>query len=202
MSRLLNCLLPLFLLSACQKEISPELANRAPGATPLPAAAEFVKYTIKAGEHFCDKSDFKIVETDELKFMVRFDSSAIYQTVNSSNQDDINKLYGFSDNNMQHHQFSARFGWRWSAGALRLFGYIYNNSIVASKEISAIPIGADVVCNLQVTATHYRFMVGNLKDSLPRLSTTAKAKGYQLYPYFGGDEPAPHTVSIWIKPLM
>ncbi|MEO5783498.1 MAG: hypothetical protein ABIQ07_09520 [Ginsengibacter sp.] len=35
--------------------------------------------------------------------------------------------------------------------------------------------------------------------SLPRTSTTAKAIGYKLYPYFGGDETAPHEIDIWIK---
>jgi hypothetical protein len=34
---------------------------------------------------------------------------------------------------------------------------------------------------------------------MPRKSTTIKAVGYKLYPYFGGDELAPHPVSIWIK---
>jgi hypothetical protein len=34
---------------------------------------------------------------------------------------------------------------------------------------------------------------------MPRLASTRKAKGYQLYPYFGGDEVAPHLINIWVK---
>jgi hypothetical protein len=33
------------------------------------------------------------------------------------------------------------------------------------------------------------------------LAITTKAKGYQLYPYFGGNELAPHDMHIWIKDL-
>ncbi|MGI8584585.1 MAG: hypothetical protein ACR2KX_20540 [Chitinophagaceae bacterium] len=36
-------------------------------------------------------------------------------------------------------------------------------------------------------------------DSLLRTSTTVKANGFKLYPYFGGDETAPHNIYIWIK---
>ena len=39
------------------------------------------------------------------------------------------------------------------------------------------------------------------KDSLPRTSATSKAEGYKLYPYFGGDESAPHDIFIYIKEL-
>jgi hypothetical protein len=38
-------------------------------------------------------------------------------------------------------------------------------------------------------------------DSLPRTSTTIKAEGYKLYPYFGGYECAPQTINIFIKEL-
>ena len=201
MFRLRYCLFIALFFTSCQKEIGPSAEMRmVPAAVPLPTP-EFVSYTIKAGEHFCDKNEFKPVELLAQRFVVRFDSSAIYQTIDPANQDDINKLYGFSDNNAQHHQFSARFGWRWSAGAVRLFGYVYNNGAVTSKQISTVAIGTNADCNLQVTPTHYRFTVDGVTDSLPRLSQTPTAKGYQLYPYFGGDEAAPHDITIFIRNL-
>ncbi len=36
-------------------------------------------------------------------------------------------------------------------------------------------------------------------EIMPRASTTVKSSGYKLYPYFGGDEFAPHDVRVWIK---
>lgn len=179
---------------SCKKEISvPEKEN------PVPATGQFINYIIEQGAHYCNQAGLRLLETSELKFTVRFDSSAMYQTQDPENQDDINKLYGFSDDNKDHHQFSARFGWRWSSGALRLFGYVYNAGTVESRQISSIPIGVDIYCSIRVTSTQYIFTANNISENLPRLSTTPKAKGYQLYPYFGGNEAAPHRIRIMIR---
>jgi hypothetical protein len=183
------------LLTACQKGS----VNSDQPATQKPdPATGFINYTIKKGSQFCDQNSFKTIEAAEMKFTVRFDSSAIYQTIDPSNQDDINKLYGFSDNNSQHQLFSARIGWRWSNNGLRLFGYVYNNGVVDSKELSVVSIGEDINCNIAAGAGVYIFKVNNTIDSLPRASTTTLAKGYQLYPYFGGNETAPHDMVIRI----
>jgi hypothetical protein len=136
-----------------------------------------------------------------MNFVVRFDSSAIYETQLAENQYDINKLYGFSDNNTDHHQYSARFGWRWSDKALRLFAYVYNEGAVTSKELTRIDIGTEINCSIKLNGAHYLFTANGTTTEMPRLSTTEKAKGYQLYPYFGGDELAPHQINIWISPL-
>lgn len=161
----------------------------------------FTKYTIEAGEHFCSNNIFISTSLNELHFEVKFDSSAIYSTIDSSNQDDINKLYGFADNNAFHQQYSARFGWRWSYNELRLFGYIYNNGVRESKELGTVEIGKKNNCVIKVTSTAYQFSLNGKIDSLPRKSTTLKAEGYKLYPYFGGDELAPHRINIFIKEL-
>lgn len=107
-------------------------------------------YIIHTGAQYCDENNFKSVTSTELKFNVKFYSSAIYTTVAPGNQYDINKLYGFSDNNADHHQFSARFGWRWSAGALQLFGYVYNEGVRRSKELGTITIGSENFCSIKV----------------------------------------------------
>jgi hypothetical protein len=163
------------------------------------ASAQFVKYTIQKGNQYCNGNAYRAIETTEMKFVAKFDSTAIYETQSEENQYDINKLYGFSDNNADHHQYSARFGWRWSGGTLRLFAYIYNNSVVTSKELTTVNIGAEINCSIKVTSTSYLFTVNGVTTQLPRMATTEKAKGYQLYPYFGGDEAAPHQITIWIK---
>ena len=163
--------------------------------------AGFTKYTIEKGQNYSDQNGFKIVQYAELKFIAKFDSTAIYQTVIPDNQFDINKLYGFSDNNADHQQFSARFGWRWSDNALRLFGYVYNNGVRSSKELGTVSIGSENNCSIKVTSTSYVFTLNGETDSLPRTATTALGSGYKLYPYFGGDETAPHDIAIWIKEL-
>lgn len=180
-----------FLLCNCTKDRTAEN---------LSAASDgFTAYVIPQGQHAATGNSFKAVETDEVKFVVKFDSSAIYQTTDPANQDDINKLYGFSDNGGQHHLYSARFGWRWSKGALRLFAYTYNSGEREAKELGVVPIAEPVSCAIKVSGEQYIFSLNEKTETMPRLSTTAKAKGYRLYPYFGGDEVAPHEVRVWIR---
>ena len=167
----------------------------------IPAASQFMRYTIKRGEHFADANVYKPVDVRQMKFAVRFDSSAIYKSSLPENQYDINKLYGFADNNGAHQGFSARFGWRWSDGALRLFAYVYNDGTVTSKELGTVRIGDEIICSIQVAGDAYLFSVAEQVVRLPRASTTETGKGYQLYPYFGGDEVAPHHITIHIKNL-
>lgn len=184
-----------FLLASCSK-MTEAIVDKATSTSP---SGQFIKYTIEKGNQYCNNNGLKAIEITEMKFSVRFDSTAIYETVLPENQYDINKLYGFSDNNADHHQYSARFGWRWSGKALRLFAYIYNEGSVLSKELTTIAIGTDINCSIKLTSTNYLFTVNGITTQLPRMATTEKAKGYQLYPYFGGDEVAPHQITIWIK---
>ena len=188
----------LLLLFSCKKE-NESFRKGSPG-TPKTTTL-FTKYTIRQGQNSSDGNTFLPTSYSELKFIARFDSTAIYSTVLDYNQLDINKLYGFSDNNSTHQQYSARFGWRWSDNALRLFGYVYNNGIRDSKELGTVNIGSEINCSIKVTAKQYVFSLNGIIDSLPRAGTSIKAPGYKLYPYFGGDEPAPHNIYIWIKEL-
>ena len=185
------------LLAACHKP-SDALVTP-PSATAANSSQHSTQYTIRQGQHYCDGNTYQPIDTGELKFTVVFDSTAIYQTANPVNQYDINKLYGFSDNAAEHHQFSARFGWSWNDHALRLYAYVYNNGVRASKELGIIAIGQEVACSIRAEAGVYRFTMNDHMTTMPRLSTTPKAKGYLLYPYFGGDETAPHTIHIQIK---
>jgi hypothetical protein len=69
----------------------------------------YIQYTIIERRHYCDKSGIVYMKDSVLSFRVKLDNSAIYTTSNSSNQSDINKLFGFSDNNVDHHEYNARF---------------------------------------------------------------------------------------------
>jgi len=165
------------------------------------AAPSFTEYSIKQGNQFCDKNVFTNVSLSSMKFIARFDSTAIYQTANSGNQSDINKLYGFADNNSDHHMYSARFGWRWKNNSLNLFAYIYNEGIMSFKDLGPVQIGQDINCGITVNKDDYVFELNGVFTTMPRSSTTRTAIGYKLYPYFGGDELAPHDIHIWIKDL-
>lgn len=188
----------MLILSACSKKVEKEDSNI---LCKRDNAHNYVEYTIFKGEQYCDKSVFVPLKITDLSFKVRFDSSAIYTTTSSDNQADINKLYGFSDNNAAHHEYSARFGWRWSNNALRLFAYVYNNSVMNFKELGTIEIGDENDCSIKVSGKEYIFVLNGKETKIPRTSTTPEAEGYKLFPYFGGNELAPHKISIWIEDL-
>lgn len=191
----------LILLSSCTKSIETIPFNNYSKVLPINNNRAFTRYTIKTGDHFCDKNNLAYVQTDELKFRVRFNTSALYKTINPENQYDINKLYGFSDNQAQHHDYSARFGWRYSDNALRLFAYVYNKGVRTHKEIRLVKPGFTYSCSIKVVGNMYEFDANGIKVTMPRLATTPKAFGYKLYPYFGGDEVAPQEITIDLNDL-
>lgn len=168
---------------------------------PIGGTTNFVTYTINTGEHYSNNSGILLLTNiSEMKFIAKFDSSAIYTSVDPVNQADINKLYGFSDNNTQHHDNSARIGWRWYNNELQLLGYIYNNTVRSNAFIKSIPFNTEINCSIKINNDKYIFTVNDISVEMPRSSTVPS--GYKLYPYFGGDEVAPHTITINIKDLL
>ena len=182
----------LLVLSSCHKSFEEITIPDQPGSA-------FDHYFIPKGQHYSQQSIYTPVEYNELRFTVKFDSSAVYTTLDPNNQYDINKLYGFSDNGTVHHEFSARIGWRWSDNALRLFGYVYNNGEVSYEELTTISTGTEHECSIRIEGNHYIFSADDKTLSMTRTGTAAVATGYKLFPYFGGDETAPHDIHIWIK---
>lgn len=162
--------------------------------------SSYVTYTIAAGGHSSDKSGLKFVKTSEMKFVVKFDSSAIYQTVDSLNQYDINKLYGFSEGSNNQYN-SARIGWSWYNNALHLYGYVYNKGVRSYQKITSVDIGQEHMCSIKVSEFSYIFTVNGISVTLGRDLSTSTARRYQQYPYFGGNEVAPHKITIQIKHL-
>jgi len=192
LAKIIICSIIVAQFTSCKKALDNLINKEQPTNT-------FIHHTIKAGQHSSNNSVIKSGEFSELNFIVKFDNSAVYTTADPANQKDINKLYGFADNNDHHQQFSARIGWRWSDGALRLFGYVYNNGIVDYKEITNVEIGTEINCTIKAATDQYIFSVNDRQISMNRASKTIAATGYKLFPYFGGDEVAPHDIHIWIK---
>ena len=154
-----------------------------------------VTYIIEAGQHFCTPNPYVTTTDSQLNFIAQFDSSCIYTTTDPPNQDDINKLFGFSDCNTQHLENSARIGWRWSKDSLRIFGFVHNNGNMIYKEITTAAIKENITCTITCEEGNYRFIAKGKSITLPR-NCSGNYSRYKLYPYFGGNEPAPHNVTI------
>lgn len=192
----------IFLISCCKQvdeKVKPiETGEKivAEGRKPQPSG--YTLYTIRTGNHYCDQNTLKSVRTSEMKFVAKFDNSAIYQSVLPENQYDVNKLWGFSEGfNNQYN--SARIGWSWNNNALRLYGYVYANGVRYFEEITPVALDSDINCSIKLAGNTYIFTVNNSTISLPRGPSSSQASGYQQYPYFGGNETAPHLITIQIK---
>lgn len=165
-----------------------------------PIANQFKTFRITRGQHYSDNATYKPLSgLKSMLFTAIFDSTAIYYTASPQNQSDINKLYGFADNNQTHHAFSARIGWRWISNKLELLGYVYNDSLVSFSPIGYFPLNTELQCKIEISNSRYLIGVNSNTITMPRSSQGITATGYQLYPYFGGDETAPHDIYIQIR---
>jgi hypothetical protein len=185
--------LSIFLFTGCDKNIDDFFG---------PKDNEYKTYTIRKGEQSTNSITGEIKEPS-LHFKVIFDSSAIYTTSDPGNQIDINKLYGFSDCGMDHHTASARFGWRWSDDSLRLFAYWYKNSTMGFRELGTIEIGKEHDCLIVIQDTSYVFELNGVTTVIAGSRGCSEISGrrMRLFPYFGGNENAPHDITIKIKEL-
>ncbi len=173
---------------SAQEESSASIVNRT------------ITYVILKGEHYSTPNSLMFITKSKVTFNAVFDSSCIYSTVDTHNQNDINKLYGFSDCNTHHLINSARVGWRWSKDSLRIFAFAHNDGTILSKEITTAKIGSSINCIISCLSDRYSFTVNGKTVQLPR-HCSGRYTRYRLFPYFGGDEVAPHTIRIKITEL-
>jgi hypothetical protein len=162
--------------------------------------AGLTTYTIPAGEHYCTESGYRKMNVSSIKFRALFDKSAVYETKAKENQADINKLYGVSDCGTSHQINSARFGWVWNNNRLEIWAYTYTDGQRQFRFVDTVSLNEFHQYEITFTDSSYIFKVNNNTVELPRSCKNA-ADGYKLYPYFGGNEAAPHKVTILIEDL-
>ncbi|MFZ9955482.1 MAG: hypothetical protein ACO3E1_05105 [Flavobacteriales bacterium] len=153
-------------------------------------------FVIEKGSHESEHAIGEAINDSLLEFKVIFDSSAVYQELGDENTEDVNKLYGMSDCGIMHHMNSARVGWRWLHGNLELFAYSYNNGKREMKKIGSFSINTELKCTIACAKGKYIFKVNGQQAETKR--TCTNDEHYLLYPYFGGNETAPHRIKIKI----
>ena len=188
MKKLLHyCMIAAVLFLACDEtiEVDPDTG--------------FEIFTISTGEH---SAIFRSepFEGQGINITVMFDESAEYTLQDPANQGDINKLVGFSDCGQHHQSESARFGWRWYQEELQLLAYVYREGNLSYELMGAAPMNQEISLTLNIEGGQYLFSGSNLDTVvMERTGQCEGGENYWLWPYFGGDEPAPHTVRIQLK---
>lgn len=182
--------------SSCSKVI----LNKEPKQIASPFAG-YSTWLIKKDNHYAETGSFSKFNGTIIQFKAIFDSSAIYQTKLISNQNDINKLYGVADCGTHHHENSARFGWRWNGETVEILAYYYVNKVRKSVKLGNAGIGQENRYVISVEGNQYVFQYNEKVTKVERHCDSPEFDGYLLYPYFGGDETAPHDISIHISTL-
>lgn len=164
------------------------------------------KYTIRKNYHssklFGFLPHFGFTYKDTIKFECKFDSSCLYDLGDIDNWD-TNKLFGVSTS-YNHMIQSARFGWRCvDKENIEVMAFVHDEHfflepmVLGSVKPNELFEGKIVVKDLSFT---FLFNKGNKPNVvlIPK-----KTKGwdfkYKLFPFFGGNEKAPHNMKLWIK---
>jgi len=159
----------------------------------------FTEYFIGKGQHYSAQSAQIVLNAASIKSDVIFDSSAIYQNVEVNNQLDINKLIGFSDCGAGHHENSARLGWNWNGSQIVIYAYAYSGTQRIILPIDSVKIGKAFHCSVEAIEGNYHFAVADKKVTIQRFCNSYNGSFFKLFPYFGGDETAPHDIRIYIR---
>jgi hypothetical protein len=164
--------------------------------------ARLKKYTIKSGKHYSGFRLSPFYGKHSAKYEVIFDKNCIYD-LKSTDQYDVNKLFGLAYG--YHHIDSVRFGWRAEGDKIEISAYCYKNGDRHIREMCLIDVDKPYVLEIKNTGVYYEL---ELKDeasgffSYARISKPITTEiGYNLFPYFGGNQVAPHEMTIFMRKI-
>jgi hypothetical protein len=160
----------------------------------------FRVYTILKGEH-SSGSFINHPTNSKIVFKFLLDESAMYESIVPENQYDVNKIYGISDFGKIHQKYSIRLGWRYVDGEIELCWLRHDNGEHSSGKIKNIEIDKIYSATINITTFYYQVIVDNDTTLVRRRpkGNWGLVRRYYLYPYFGGNEFAPHDIEIRIK---
>jgi len=157
-------------------------------------------YTICKNDHYSSLMPKIHFGIKSINGKIKFNKDCDYTLTDPTCINDINKAYGFSYGN--HNKWSIRLGWLVENHKIKLFNYIYANSIRKSKRIgtSTTYFEFDTWYNFEITYNDMdklaTIKINNYITSLPfNIPATI---GYYLKPYFGGNCSAPQDMTIEI----
>ena len=160
----------------------------------------FRTYVIPAGEH---SSGNFISHPDNSRLVFDFilDESAEYYTEVPENQHDVNKIYGMSDFGVRHQKYSIRLGWRYIDNEIELCWLRHEEGRHSSATIRTIEPNTVYSAMIDITTFYYVIVINSDTTMVRRRPEGywGLIRRYYLYPYFGGNEYAPHDITIKIK---
>jgi hypothetical protein len=148
--------------------------------------------TIKKGTHAPLRLPKLITNKQILAYNVTFTDSCRYSI--GKDQDDINKLFGIGYF-PHHHYRSVRVGWNYDDdfGTISLFSYWYKDWTRDLKYICSVDINEPIDILMDIGKDIHTIQVNNVRH---HLLIPSHPVGFLLRPYFGGNQKAPHDITI------
>ena len=159
-------------------------------------------YSIQQGKHRAWPFRFGIyLFKKKVRYRVAFDQSCKYE-LPGNDQQDINKLFGIGYF-PSHHKESARFGWVYNPdiNRIELYAYCYVNGKRISDLITTVPLHQSFVLQLNIASDKYSFTVYKESFEVQTIiqHNNKRKWSFPLGVYFGGNQPAPHKITIELK---
>jgi len=165
-----------------------------------------MKLTIHKGKHRAWPPCFGIfLQKRWMERDIVFDNSCRYELPDPLDKEDVNKLFGFGYFPGLHHVDSARFGWNYNAdtGKIRLYAYCYVDGNRSFQFICEVPLNVKVRLRIAVYINkRYVFSVHDGHNDWYEMGVQHvpynhnKNWSYRLGCFFGGNNPAPHDITI------
>lgn len=169
-------------------------------------------YRISKHEHRSTYAALPFVSwKGEFRFTAKFSRNVLYER---GYTDDLNKLCGVSLQVLPiqlspfklaapHHLNSVRIAWRPGKHTddIQLFGYIYDKGVFSYFFLRTVQPGYVFSYMIALRDGAVVFMdhdgaKARQEASFAQARLNGPHLGYWLYPYFGGDKPAPENMSI------
>lgn len=137
-------------------------------------------------------------------WVVKFTESCRYD-VGNTDQYDTNKLVGIGYL-PGHHKESARFGWRYDTvkGQMEIVAYCYVKGKRIIQPVCFCEIGKEHVLQLKILSNSY-YLAAHQRGRASSIGSTFvdhyhnKQFKYRLGVFFGGNQVAPHDMTIELK---
>lgn len=152
---------------------------------------------INKDDHYSNKILPKI-KLNTIAGSVKFIGDFSY-SISRTNQLDTNKLIGLSDS-YHHHRHSVRLGWRWNnrVEKIEILYTVYRRSNRFIESICYIEPDIEYNFEVAVDKDKYLLWFDDTYIEVYRSSNWILPR-YVLFPFFGGDEPAPKDFQFELK---
>lgn len=160
------------------------------------------KRTIYKGLHYAFPPILGASFKNTFAWRVNFNNSAIYNLQNE-NQWDINKLIGIRLHPFSNHTTSFRFGWLYNINTQKIdiYAYYYIKGNRNYELLTSISVNEDLWLKIEcLEKGGVKLTANNISWSNIGESLTYRLKYFSGF-YFGGNEVAPHTISVNIQRL-